>query len=408
MNFVIIMNFYFIQLEIKISKIKKKIKVFILVGEDSGDFIASCIIRGFQKSIINNYEFFGVCGERMKSLNVNQVFHYSEINFLGFKDVFLNYMKLRKKVFFLANYIFNLKPDVVITIDSKLFSLNLAKLLKKKFMINNNPIPLVHIVLPTIWAHSPKRALKWKGVHDKLFSIIPNEKKYFDKYLIQTKYLGNPFFEKLIFKKNNKIKKENDVCLVLPGSREKEINYNIFPLLEAIKIINKNFKNITWVLPTLKVFNTKINYLLKNNNLHKKIKVIDFEKNYDCIINSKLAIACSGTVTLELALAGVPTIGIYKTDWLSAFIGKRVVNLKNVILPNFIIGREIIPFLFQEKCNAFEIFLLFKEYYTNIKLYKDKFSIYSDTLLKKTGYKNFNEKNKFGKQIAKEISKLID
>ena len=402
------MIFYFILLEIEITNFKKKIKVFLLVGEDSGDFIASCIINGFKKNIINNYEFFGVCGGRMKNLNVNQVFHYSEINFLGFKDVALNYIKLRKKVQFLANYIFDLRPDVVITIDSKLFSLNLAKLLKKKFLTYNIHIPLVHLVLPTIWAHSPKRALKWKGVHDKLISIIPNEKKYFENYSIKTKYLGNPFFEKLISKKKkHKNQKENDICLILPGSREKEINYNMTPLLEAIKLIEKKFKNINWVLPTLNIFKNKVNHLLKKYNLNNKVKVIDFETNYNLIINSKLAIACSGTVTLELALAGVPTIGIYKTDWFSAFIGKRIVNLKNVILPNFIIGKQIIPFLFQDKCNQYEIFLLFKEYYTKNKLYKKKFSAYSNTLLTKTGYKNLNHTNQFGKKIAKEILELI-
>ena len=392
----------------KLLILKKKIKVFLLVGEDSGDFIASCIINGFKKNIINNYEFFGVCGVRMKKLNVNQVFHYSEINFLGFKDVALNYIKLRKKVQFLANFIFDLRPDVVITIDSKLFSLNLAKLLKKKFLTYNIHIPLVHIVLPTIWAHSPKRALRWKGVHDKLISIIPNEKKYFDNYSIKTKYLGNPFFEKLISKKKN-IKNQNncDTCLILPGSREKEINFNIPPLLEAIKLIEIKFKNINWVLPIPSIFKNKINHLLKKYNLNKIVKVIEFENNYDLIINSKLAIACSGTVTLELALAGVPTIGIYKTDWFSAFVGKRIVNLNNVILPNFIIGKQIIPFLFQEKCNKFEIFSLFKEYYTKNKLYKKRFSVYSNTLLSKTGYKNLNDNNQFGTKIAKEISELI-
>ena len=178
-------------------------------------------------------------------------------------------------------------------------------------------------------------------------------------------------------------------------------------MLEAIKLIEIKFKNINWVLPIPSIFKNKINHLLKKYNLNKIVKVIEFENNYDLIINSKLAIACSGTVTLELALAGVPTIGIYKTDWFSAFVGKRIVNLNNVILPNFIIGKQIIPFLFQEKCNKFEIFSLFKEYYTKNKLYKKRFSVYSNTLLSKTGYKNLNDNNQFGTKIAKEISELI-
>ena len=102
-----------------------------------------------------------------------------------------------------------------------------------------------------------------------------------------------------------------------------------------------------------------------------QIKIIILENNYDALKHANVAIACSGTVTMELALAGIPTIGIYKTDFISGLIGKYLVNMSNVILPNFISGQSMIPFLFQEKCTSKNILSKFEMFYKNNKRYKN-------------------------------------
>ncbi len=387
----------------KVKK-KKTIKIFILVGEDSGDFIASIIIKKLVENKKYNFIFHAVYGPRMSKYVSTKIFHYKEIGYLGFKDVLQNFFKLRKKINFLVNYIYEFNPHLVITIDAKLFSLNLAKSLKKKFL--NTSSKILHIVPPTIWAHSPKRALKWRGVHNSLISLFPNEQKYFDEFSIKTTYLGNPFFEKIAKNKILKNKFNGDICILLPGSRKKEIIFNLDVLLNSVNEINKRFKKLKWYLPTLNANKTYIISKLNEYKLQNCIKLINFDKDIRYIQNAKVAIACSGTVTFELALAGVPTIAIYKTDWLSAMIGKKIVNMKNVVLPNFIMEKQIIPFLFQNECTAEKILNLFSEFYIQNKIYKKKFKLYSEKLVRKMGYKNSKQKL-FSENINKKIIKMV-
>ena len=390
---------------------KKKIKIFILVGEDSGDFIASQLIKGFAIKKVKNIEFHGVTGQRMKKLNVKSVFDFRKINVIGFKEILLNFFVIKKKINFLSDYIINLHPDIVITIDAKVFSLNLANSLKKKFHEKKIRIPLIHFVPPTIWAHSPQRARKWNGLHDKLISLIPNEKEFFKKFSIDTTYIGNPTFENLITKiinTNNKINNmKKKICLILPGSRNKEILHNIDTLLKSIKLINYKYPSIDWYLPSTKNFKFMIKNKLKEFNLEKQVKIIDFNKDFSKIINAKVAIACSGAVTLELALAGIPTIGVYKTDWLNGIIAKFIVNKENVILPNFIVGKEIIPFLFQEKCNPENIYSIFQDFYNKNKFYKKKFTNFSEMLVNKMDHNAEYKTGTFAKNAAVEILSLI-
>ena len=336
-------------------------KIFVLVGEESGDIIASDLIKEIKKQNKNkfNLEFFGVTGPRMKSNGVSTLLDFTKINYLGISEIMLNFFSLKIKLNKLIKQIKVINPDVLITVDAKLFSLSLAKALKKDNITNG--IKLIHIVLPTIWAHSPSRAHKWKNVFDLLISIIPNENNYFTHYNIKTLYLGNPIFEKffdkittLKFKKNN-----NNIinCLILPGSRKNEIKYNIDILLKTVLKINNHYKNkIKWLLPTLDRFQEVIKNKIKAYNLQHDIEIVDFDKSFRKIAASKVAISCSGTATLQLSLLSIPTIVIYKTSFLNGFIGKFFINIDNVILPNFISGKQLLPFLFQEKCNTKNLF----------------------------------------------------
>ena len=181
---------------------KKSIKIFVLVGEESGDIIASDLIHEIKIQNRDKFDlkFYGVTGPRMKSYGVSTIFDFTEINYLGFSEIILNFFSLKIKLNKLIKKIEIINPDILITVDAKLFSLSLAKCLKKKNV--SNDIKLLHVVLPTIWAHSPSRAYKWKNVFDLLVSIIPNEDKYFTNYDVKTEYFGNPIFEKFLNRVN--------------------------------------------------------------------------------------------------------------------------------------------------------------------------------------------------------------
>ena len=386
---------------------KKSKKIFVLVGEESGDIIASDLIQEIKKQNKDKFDikFFGVTGPRMKLFGVSTIFDFTEINYLGVSEIISNFFSLKIKLNKLIKKIEIINPDILITVDAKLFSLSLAKGLKKKNV--SNDIKLVHVVLPTIWAHSPSRAYKWKKVFDLLVSIIPNEDNYFKNYGIKTVYLGNPIFEKFLNKvttlKYLKYKKDT-TCLILPGSRENEIKYNIDVLLKTVLKINYHYKNkIKWLLPTLDRFQNTILDKIKFYNLQHTIEIVDFDKSFQKIAESKVAISCSGTATLQLSLLSIPTIVIYKTSFLNAILGRLLVNMDNVVLPNFISGKKVLPLLFQEKCNTENLFKLFCEFYDNYKVHKNKFQKLSNDLKKEI----IRDKNGFNYNLTKTIFNIL-
>ena len=386
---------------------KKSKKIFVLVGEESGDIIASDLIQEIKKQNKDKFDlkFYGVTGPRMKLYGVSTIFDFTEINYLGVSEIISNFFSLKIKLNKLIKKIKIINPDILITVDAKLFSLSLAKGLKKKNV--SNDIKLVHVVLPTIWAHSPSRAYKWKKVFDLLVSIIPNEDNYFKNYEIKTVYLGNPIFEKFLNKvttlKYLKYKKDT-TCLILPGSRENEIKYNIDVLLKTVLKINYHYKNkIKWLLPTLDRFQKTILHKIKFYNLQHTIEIVNFDKSFQKIAESKVAISCSGTATLQLSLLSIPTIVIYKTSFLNAILGRLLVNMDNVVLPNFISGKKVLPLLFQEKCNTENLFKLFCEFYDNYKVHKNKFQKLSNDLKKEI----IRDKNGFNYNLTKTIFNIL-
>ena len=386
---------------------KKSKKIFVLVGEESGDIIASDLIQEIKKQNKDKFDLklFGVTGPRMKSYGVSTIFDFTEINYLGVSEIISNFFSLKIKLNKLIKKIKIINPDILITVDAKLFSLSLAKDLKKKNV--SNDIKLVHVVLPTIWAHSPSRAYKWKNVFDLLVSIIPNEDKYFTNYDVKTVYLGNPIFEKFLNKvstlKYFKNKKDT-TCLILPGSRENEIKYNIDILLKTLLKINHHYKNkIKWLLPTLDRFQKNILHKIKFYDLQHTIEIVNFDKSFQKIAESKVAISCSGTATLQLSLLSIPTIVIYKTSFLNAILGRLLVNMDNVVLPNFISGKKVLPLLFQEKCNTENLFKLFCEFYDNYKVHKNKFQKLSNDLKKEI----IRDKKGFNYNLTKTIINIL-
>ena len=386
---------------------KKSKKIFVLVGEESGDIIASDLIQEIKKQNKDKFDlkFFGVTGPRMKLFGVSTIFDFSEINYLGVSEIISNFFSLKIKLNKLIKKIEIINPDILITVDAKLFSLSLAQGLKKKKI--SNDIKLIHIVLPTIWAHSPSRAYKWKKVFDLLVSIIPNEDNYFANYDVKTVYLGNPVFEKFLNRVNTLkyLKNKNPTnCLILPGSRESEIKYNIDILLKTVLKINYHYKNkIKWLLPTLDRFQKTILHKIKFYNLQHNIEIVNFDKSFQKIAESKVAISCSGTATLQLSLLSIPTIVIYKTSFLNAILGRLFVNIDNVVLPNFISGKKVLPHLFQEKCNTENLFKLFCEFYDNYKVYKNKFQKLSNDLKKEI----IRDKNGFNYNLTKTIFNIL-
>ena len=393
-------------------------KVFILAGESSGDYIGSLLMDGLQEKNDIKIKFIGVGGPFMHKKGLKNSFDMNDLNIMGLTSSIYNYNRLRKLLNLLVELIVREKPKVVITIDSKFFSLALAKKLKDIFKKSIFRCPLIHFVPPTIWAYGKTRVNKWRGVHDGLFCLFKNEQKIFKKFKIDCIYSGNPFIEKFLKKYKNNISIEEfnkkysldidkDICLLLPGSRNAEIEYILPEFINLIKKTKLKYKNLVWFLPTTRLQYPRIMAILKSNQANNDIKVIILEENYEILNFAHLALACSGTVTLELVLYSIPTIAVYKTDWFSALYGRIVVDFKNVILPNFLLGKQLVPLLFQEKCKPCFIEEMLSNYLDTITKKKVVFNDASNKILKNMNYHN-KQTLCFSKKSSIEILKIID
>ena len=393
-------------------KLNKNNKIFILAGETSGDYIGSCIMRGVKQNN-NNIKFLGVGGSFMENEGLSSLYNIKEFNVIGFLNTVVKLKKLRNYVNEIVKFIIKEEPKIVITIDTKGFSLALAKSLKIAFKNSNYKCPLIHFVPPTIWAYGKSRLKKWKNIHDELICLYKIEEDIFKKYDTKCIYLGNPIIEKFLdfeqskkFKNNynNRSKKNN--ILLLPGSRSSEIKYVLPEFIKLIKNTNNKFKNVNWIIPITK--SQYSNVLSKVNEIKSyPIEVIILEDNYEILKHSSFAIACSGTVTLELVLFKIPTVAVYKTDFVSALIGRMLVNFKNVILPNFLLKKNVVPFLFQEKCNYIQMQKALINFMNNIEIQNKLYENYSKNILKDMGYLNSKSTN-FTINSGKMVINLIN
>ncbi len=391
-------------------------KIFILAGESSSDWIGSCIMQGLKKDI-KDLNFFGVGGSYMIKEGLTAVYEINTFNIIGFLNTIYNFKKLNNHLNEIVKLILKEKPKVVITIDTKGFSFALAKQLKLKFLKNKFKCPLIHFVPPTIWAYGKTRFKKWKNLHDGLFCLFKKEVDIFKKLNTECSYVGNPIIEKVL-KYNNKnglriisdkfyCNPKHINCLLLPGSRESELKYLLPEFISLIKNKNPKLANINWIIPTTKFQYNEVNSKIKSFNIATNTRVVVLEENYELLKYADLAIACSGTITLELVLFKVPTIAIYKSDLLSAFIGRLLVDFNNVLLPNFLLGDKLVPFLFQENCNSLHISNLLIKFIEDLDNKKKQFRKYSELILNNMDYKKSKEFD-FSTNSSKEIIRIIN
>ena len=393
-------------------KLNKNNKIFILAGETSGDYIGSCIMRGIKRNN-NNINFVGVGGSFMENEGLSSLYNIKEFNVIGFLNTVVKLKKLRNYVNEIVKFIVKEQPKIVITIDTKGFSLALAKSLKIAFKNSNYKCPLIHFVPPTIWAYGKSRLKKWKNIHDELICLYKIEEVIFKKYDTKCIYLGNPIIEKFLdieqskkFKNSNNNRSKKNNILLLPGSRNSEIKYVLPEFIKLIKNTNNKFKNVNWIIPITK--SQYSNVLSKVNEIKSyPVEVIILEDNYEILKHSSFAIACSGTVTLELVLFKIPTVAVYKTDFVSALIGRMLVDFKNVILPNFLLKKNAVPFLFQEKCNYIQMQKALINFMNNIEIQNKMYKNYSKNILKDMGYLNSKSTN-FTINSGKMVINLID
>lgn len=365
--------------------LKKTKKVFISVGEASGDLLGSKLMmamRGKSAHITaedhtgtnkpsyssgmsacqatENYdipiEFSGIGGYKMEELGIKSLFSMHELSVIGFLEVIPRIYNILKRLQQTVDFILESKPDMIITIDSPGFHFRLVKQLRKL----NVKIPIIHYIAPTVWAYAPKRAQIVSNLYDHIILILPFEKQYFDAVDISSTFIGHPSLENAKQDKESAIhrgKKQSDVQIsIMLGSRDGEIQRHLPEITKAVIELSKKYeKKLTVVFPTLQRFN----YLIQNHfnditdQLHgATILVTSSENTKNALIaHSDVAIVKSGTSVIELLKFDIPMVVIYKLSWLTAFILKHRLTIPHVALCNIVAGEKIVPELLQSDMN---------------------------------------------------------
>ena len=269
-------------------------KIFILTGEPSGDKLASEVISKL-KNNNPNIEYLSVGGSNLKNLGIQSIFDLKDITYLGFTSVLLNILKIRKKINTTVEEIIKFNPDILFSVDSPDFTMRVAE----KVKIINPKIKTIHYVAPQVWVWRESRVKKIKNFIDHILLLFDFEKKYFDKENVKSTFVGHPLIEnqkKIKTNLDNFLTDNKKIISIFPGSRKSETTVLLPILLDFINLMNKK------------------------------------------------------------GSAQIPSIIIYKLNFINFMIFKFLVNVKFANIINIINNKEVIPELLQSECNANEIF----------------------------------------------------
>ena len=329
-------------------------KIFILTGEPSGDKLASTVISKLKMNN-SNIEYLSVGGMHIKKLGIKSIFDLKEITYLGFTSVLFNIFKIRKKINKTVEEIIKFNPDILFSVDSPDFTLRVAEKVKN---INNN-IKTIHYVAPQVWVWRKNRVKKIKKFIDHILLLFNFEKKYFDEENIKNTFVGHPLIEKkdnVVTSLNNLISKDKKIISLFPGSRKSETSVLLPILLNFIKLMNKQNLDHLFIFHATDENKEFIVNKVKKTNLDNIDIISDDDIKDQVLSNSIFAVSKSGTISLQISSANIPSIIIYKLGFINFMIFKLLVNVRFANIINIINDKEVIPELLQKECNAEEIY----------------------------------------------------
>ncbi len=329
-------------------------KIFVLTGEPSGDRLASTAISKIQKDN-NDIEYLSVGGVNLEKIGIKSIFELKEITYLGFTSVLLNIFKIKKRINQTVDEILKFEPDILFSVDSPDFTLRVAEIVKKR----NPKIKTIHYVAPQVWIWRKNRVKKIKKFIDHILLLFNFEKKYFDDENIKNTFVGHPLIENTGLNKtdiNNLVSKDKKIISIFAGSRNSETNVLLPILVQFIILMNKKDHNYNFVFHATDENKEQIIDYIKVKNIENIDVVSDENIKSEILSNSIFAVCKSGTVSLQVCNANVPSIIIYKLNFINFMIFKLLVNVKFANIINIINNREVIPELLQNECNAKEIY----------------------------------------------------
>ncbi|WP_288900558.1 lipid-A-disaccharide synthase [uncultured Sneathiella sp.] len=326
-------------------------RIFILAGEPSGDALAARLLSGLKEKA-PDVEFFGVGGPLMAAEGLESLFPMEELSVMGLFEVFPRLPTLLKRIDQTAAEVKRLKPDIFISVDAPDFSFRVARKLV------GSSFPKVHYVAPSVWAWRPGRAKKVAALYDHLLTLLPFEPPYFEAEGLPASFVGHSVIETgadkgngPAFRERHGIGAEEKLLMLLPGSRRGEATRLLPIFKEAVAQLQADIGAVRLVVPVIGRAGDIVRTETATWEVELLIVDVEVEK-FDAMAASDVALAASGTVALELALARLPSVIAYRMNPITAMIARRAVKLDHVNLVNILLKREAVPEHILENCRA--------------------------------------------------------
>lgn len=324
--------------------------VYMIAGEASGDILGAGIMKQLKAKAGHDLRFSGIGGDLMTTEGLTTLFPMETLSVMGVWEVLPRIPDLLARIKQVVRDIEEKQPDILVTIDSPDFCFRVAKSVKQRGI---SKMPIVHDVAPSVWAWRPGRAKKIAKFLDHLLALLPFEPPYFEKEGLACTFTGHPVMENEALRKadgarfraENGIAANEKLLCVLPGSRHSELS-RMLPVfrqaLEKLKAENQGLRLVTVTFPHLREVIEKA-----FDGLGAVIKTT---QKYDAFAAADAALATSGTVALELAAVGTPSVIGYRMSAVNGFLAKLLVKGKYAGLPNIILDAPVMPELLLENC----------------------------------------------------------
>ncbi len=321
-------------------------KILISAGEASGDIHAAAVTAAIKK-INPDAEIFGMGGDALRAAGGEVLFDIKDHCVMGFVEVIRRLPDLFRLRSDFARVMDERRPDCLVVVDYPGFNMKLAKLAQDK------KIPVVSYIAPSAWAWNKGRAKNVAKIVDRVACIFPFEYDVYKEAGAPVEFVGHPLLD-IVHPSMERAEAEawagkepgKKLVLIMPGSRLMEIEKMLPTLLEGAKLLQQKMPEVQFAMPRAGTIPLEL--------LQEKIAAANLQvkitegHNYDLFSVADLALATSGTVTLEAALCGLGSVIVYRTSPLNAFIVRLVINIPNIGLPNIVAGKQILPELLQE------------------------------------------------------------
>ena len=329
----------------------KVFRIYLVAGEPSGDLIGAGLMQACHDQADYPIQFDGIGGLRMKEHGLTSLFPMTDLSIMGLIEILPRIPHILKRLHQTIDHIKKIQPDVIVTLDAPSFNFRLVKRLQ------NLDTPLVHYTAPTVWAWRPGRAKKIAKIYDHLLTLFSFEPPYFEKHGLPTTFVGHPLVEKNIdqvdptlFRQQHSLNHDVPIVCLLPGSRFGELTKLLPVFAQTMHALLKKMPDLKIVIPTLAHLQSRVQQFFQNYGLSPIIVIHDNEK-YQAMRAVSVALAASGTITLELALARTPMVVAYKVHTLTAWILKFLIKTSWVALPNILLKKPIVGEYIQDDCN---------------------------------------------------------